>query len=658
MSEQRDIVMGIDLGTTNSLVAVCDEAGPRILRDARGEGRVPSFMTLGSDGRVTVGWKAKEHAVENPTSTVYSIKRLMGRGFDELAAGGELAQLPYKVVKRVAGEADRDIAGIEIDGQVLTPPELSAHILRELRERACRQLGCDVRRAVITVPAYFDDAQRQATRDAGRIAGLEVLRIINEPTAAALAYGLGVRGLFEHERPPAPKGGASVLPLAGACSSGDGQKPEQSGPTGAESIIAVYDLGGGTFDVSILRIVEDVFEVLSTHGDTRLGGDDMDREIITLVQREIREQFGLEIESPATRQALRTLAENIKIHLSTEAKASLEIDLGQGRLYRRTLTREEFEAMIEPWVERTLDSCRRALADAHLEPGSIDQVVLVGGSTRMPRVRQRVEELFGRKPYTALNPDEVVALGAAVQAGILGGVRRDALLLDVIPLSLGIETLGGAMGKLILRNSRIPCQATERFSTFVDGQTNVKINVLQGERELAKDCRSLGEFELRGIPPMPAGIPKLLVTFLIDENGILNVSAREERSGREASIQIVPTHGLTAEEVERMEREAYAHAREDMQAHRLIDLRNQVVFDTQKTEQMLERAGDGLNNEERATIEGSIRELRAMAETSQDADRLFEALQAFDRKTVRLAELAITRTLSQADDANTSSGHR
>ncbi len=658
MREQRDIVLGIDLGTTNSLVAVCDEAGPRILRDAGGEGRVPSFMALGPDGRVTVGWEAKKHAVENPTSTVYSIKRLMGRGFDELAAEGELAHLPYKVVKRAAVEADRDIAGIEIDGKLLTPPELSACILRDLRERACRQLGRDVRKAVITVPAYFDDAQRQATRDAGRIAGLEVLRIINEPTAAALAYGLGIRGQFEPENEPAPTGGPSALPPAGTGSSDDGRKHKHSASTETESAIAVYDLGGGTFDVSILRIVEDVFEVLSTHGDTRLGGDDLDREIIDLVQREIREQFGIEIDSPATRQALRTLAENVKIRLTTETRASLEIDLGGDHPYRRTLTREEFEAMIGPWVERTIASCRRALSDAGIEASSIDQVVLVGGSTRIPLVRRRVEALFGRKPYTALNPDEVVALGAAVQAGILGGVRRDALLLDVIPLSLGIETLGGAMGKLILRNSRIPCQATERFSTFVDNQTNVKINVLQGERELTKDCRSLGEFELRGIPPMPAGIPKLLVTFLIDENGILNVSAREERSGREASIQIVPTHGLTAEEVERMETESYAHARADMNAHRLIDLRNQVLFDTRKTEQMLARAGDGLSGDEKATIERSIRELRAMAETTEDADGLFEALQAFDRRTVRLAEVAIARTLGQEDDANSSSGHR
>ena len=420
----------------------------------------------------------------------------------------------------------------------------------------------------------------------------------------------------------------------------------------------MYDLGGGTFDVSVLRVVDGVFEVLSTHGDTRLGGDDLDREIIERVQREVREEFGVEIDSPASRQALRTLAENVKIRLSTEPAAEIEIDLGEGRVYRRTLRREAFEAMIAPWVEKTIDSCRQALADANVAAGRIDQVVLVGGSTRIPLVRRRVEEAFGRRPYTALNPDEVVALGAAVQAGILSGVRRDALLLDVIPLSLGIETLGGAMSKLILRNSRVPCQATERFSTFVDGQTSVKINVLQGERELVKDCRSLGEFELRGVPAMPAGIPKILVTFLVDENGILNVSAREERSGQEAGIQIVPTHGLTAEEVERMERESYAHARQDMTAHRLIDLRNQVVFDTTKTQQMLERVGDRLGPAERATIEEGIRKLRALADATDDADKLWEALKAFDRSTVRLAELAVTQTLRQQQDGLEPTGRR
>ena len=634
MAEDKDIIVGIDLGTTNSLVAVCDAAGPRVLHDADGEALVPSVLTFSPNQQVTIGQQAKVHAVENPLTTVFSVKRLMGRGYDELSAAGALSHLPFKVVQ-LANDT-RDIAAVELNGRMMTPPELSAIILRTLKEQASQTLGREVKRAVITVPAYFDDAQRQATRDAGRIAGLDVVRIVNEPTAAALAYGIGVRG--------EPCQRIQTLSLAGRCPS---SKRTGAEDVADESVVAVYDLGGGTFDVSILRLTGGVFEVLSTHGDTQLGGDDLDREIIALIRREVNERFGVNIHSPATQQALRSLAENVKIRLSSEDSAPMEIDLGEGRIYRRTITRDEFEALALPWVDKTLASCRQAMRDAKLSADQIDRVILVGGCTRIPLVRRRVEDVFSREPYTALNPDKVVALGASVQAAILAGVRRDALLLDVIPLSLGIETMGGAMGKLITRNTRIPCQASEQFSTFVDGQTSVKINVLQGERELAGDCQSLGQFDLRNVPPMPAGIPKVMVTFLIDENGILNVSAREERSGQEASIQVIPAHGLTADEVKRLELESYEHAREDMTAHRLIDLRNQVAFDTTKAEQMLAKAGDAVTHQEREDIERAMNDLRKLAETCDDADMLHKALNAFGRRTVRLAEVTITLTLRE-----------
>ncbi len=632
-------IVGIDLGTTFSLVAYVGDGGPEVIRDEHGDGRVPSVLavTPQPDGppRVTIGWEARRHAVENARSTVYSVKRLIGKSLADLHA-----DLPFLSYAVTAGP--RDTVQVEIGGRRYTPEEISACILRELRDRAARHLGCPVRKAVITVPAYFDDAQRQATRDAGQAAGLEVVRIVNEPTAAALAYGIGVRGA--DVAGPGPPG---VIPLVG---SGCVTRAADTGP--ATQTVAVYDLGGGTFDISILRIEAGVFQVLSTAGDTRLGGDDFDRALIARVGEEIGRAYGLSISAPATKQALRTLAEDVKIRLSQQEAAEFELDLGRGRVYRRTVTRTEFEQLTAPLVERTLERCAQALKDAGLTPADLQQVILVGGSTRIPNVQRRVAEFFGRTPYTALNPDEVVALGAAIQASILAGRRPDMLLLDVTPLSLGIETLGGAMGKLILRNTTIPCRATEMFTTFVDGQTAIQFNVLQGERELAADCRLLGQFELRGLPPMPAGLPKVEVEFLIDANGILNVTARELRSGRQAGIQVVPNRGLTRAEVERMMRESLVRAREDIAAHRRIDLRNQVAFDTHKTEQMLAKVGDRLPPAERERILADIAALRRMAAEATDLDALHQALTAFGHRTLRLAELGISVALREDTGAD------
>lgn len=627
-------IIGIDLGTTNSLVAWADERGPRVLAGG-GEGgsddpMVPSAVRYEPDG-VVVGRVALDEAPLHPRTTITSVKRLMGRSLDDVRP--DLGYLSYEVV-----EGANRTARVRLpDGRVLTPEQVSAEILAELRRRAEAELGRAVRKAVVTVPAYFDDAQRQATRHAGRIAGLEVVRIVNEPTAAALAYGLGT------ERSAARNAGPRT--------------------------VAVYDLGGGTFDVSILRLTPgaagaatpmDFFQVLATAGDTRLGGDDIDHAVVRLLAAEIGAQLGRDgagdplADLPlGTRRALLSFARAVKHRLSDADAAPVEIDLGGGRVYRRTLQRAELEAIVSPLVDRSLAACERAMRDASraMQGGGLDAVIMVGGSTRIPLVRERVGAFFGLEPYTALDPDRVVALGAAVQASILSGTTKGSLLLDVIPLSLGIETVGGAVAKLVVRNSPVPAKAMERFSTSVDGQTNIKLHILQGEREMAADCRSLGTFELKGIPPMPAGIPKLEVTFLVDANGVLTVSAVEQRSGKRASVQIIPNHGLTNEEVDRIEAESFVHAREDMQRHRVVDLITNAKLDLKWIGDRFAKYADRLTPEERASLESSIEELRGFVGRAEadwrsvDANAFYQAKDRLDRASVRLQEVGIAASL-------------
>ena len=611
-----DHIVGIDLGTTNSLVAYMQGDSPVVIPGEDGLNLVPSVVALTLDenenNQIIVGNGARRYLIETPERAVYSIKRLMGRGLEDIQK--ELKLFPFQL----AGDLhEGEVLRIKIGERTYTPPEISALVLRQLKRNAERFFGAPVTQAVITVPAYFNDAQRQATKDAGRIAGLNVLRLVNEPTAAALAYGL------------------------------DKKK---------HGIVVVYDLGGGTFDISILKLHDGIFEVIATNGDTHLGGDDIDNLLIAIALDDIRGELGLDFRRDFRRsgeavQRIRQAVIEAKIALSSQPTAKLDVDLPGGKKYQREISLADFERMIQPIIDRTVAPCKQALKDAGLKPEQIDEVVLVGGSTRIPKVRRLVQDLFGRVPHTDLNPDEVVALGAAVQANILGGgseITKEMLMLDVTPLSLGIEVAGGVTDKIILRNSTVPASATQYYTTQVDGQTNVAIHVLQGERELARDCRSLARFDLKGVPPMPAGMPRIEVRFLIDANGILRVSAREQRSGQEAEIDVQPSYGLTDEQVENMLLESFDFAEEDFRQRQIIEARREAdTILTALSKAKKNPAWQELTSEERCNVEMLEKTLVAVKD-GDDYHAIREAIDALNQATMHLAELMMDTAVSTA----------
>ncbi len=601
-------IIGIDLGTTNSLVAYMENDRPVVIPGEDGLNLVPSVVALDERDQIIVGNAARKYLIDTPERAVYSVKRLMGRGVEDIQ--DELKLFPFRLADDLApGEVLR----IKLGNKTYTPPEISAFILRQLKRNAERYFGAPVTKAVITVPAYFNDAQRQATKDAGRIAGLEVLRLVNEPTAASLAYGLDKKDT---------------------------------------ATVAVYDLGGGTFDVSILKLHEGIFEVIATNGDTHLGGDDIDNLLIAIALDDIQGDLGLDVRrSGEAVQTIRKAVIEAKIALSSNEQTTLDVELPDGKRYQRVITREQYEQLIRPVVDRTIGPVRQAMKDAGLTAKQIDEAVLVGGSTRIPLVRKLVEKQFERTPHADLNPDEVVALGAAVQANILAGgseATKEMLLLDVTPLSLGIESLGGGVVKIIHRNSTIPESATEHFTTGVEGQTNVAIHVVQGERELAKDCRSLARFDLKGIPPMPAGLPRIEVKFLLDANGILHVSAREARSGKESEIEVQPSYGLTDEQVEGMILDSFDYAEEDFRQRQVIEARNEATTMLAALEKGRKGpAWEQLTSRERENIAKLESALNAVL-PGDDYQAIRAAIDALNQATMHLAELMMDTAVTSA----------